>query len=124
VCGNGGNPKQPTLQPLKQRMRYDVYPNPVANLRAAFPCVMEIQSDRLYTFAERICIPLAKPDAFPGMTERLNPAVEVAGFDEALHLHPLGITVFFQRELRDKIDNLQRHSLLIDSAVEFLLRGY
>jgi toxin CcdB len=105
-------------------MRYDVYPNPVASLRAAFPCVMDIQSDRLYTFAERVCIPLAKPDAFPGMTQRLNPPVEVAGFTEALHLHPLGLTVFLQRELRGKIDNLQRQALRIDSAVEFLLRGY
>lgn len=105
-------------------MRYDVYPNPVASLQADFPCVMEIQSDRLYTFAERVCIPLASSDAFPGMTERLNPAVAVAGLQQNLHLHPLGITVFLQRELRNKIDNLQRQAQKIDSAVEFLLRGY
>ena len=105
-------------------MRYDIYPNPVASLRAAFPCVIEIQSDRHYTFAERVCIPLAKPDAFPGMTERLNPTVQVAGFDEGLHLHPFGITVFLQRELRGKLDNLQGQALRIDGVVEFLLRGY
>jgi toxin CcdB len=105
-------------------MRYDVFPNPVASLRATFPCVIEIQSDRLYTFAERVCVPLARHDAFPGMTERLNPSVEVVGFDESLHLHPLGITAFLQRELRGKLDNLQRQALRIDSAVEFLLRGY
>lgn len=105
-------------------MRYDVYPNPVTALRVAFPCVMEIQSDRLYTFAERVCIPLASAQAFPGMTDRLNPALEVLGFDAPLHLHPLGITVFLQRELRGKLDNLQRQTLTIDSAVEFLLRGY
>jgi toxin CcdB len=108
----------------KSAMRYDVYPNPVASLRVAFPCVMEIQSDRLYTFAERVCIPLATAHAFPGMTERLNPGVEVIAFDEPLHLHPLGITVFLQRELRGKMDNLQRHALRIDSALDFLLRGY
>lgn len=105
-------------------MRYDVYPNPVASLRALFPCVIEIQSDRHYTFAERVCIPLAKPDAFPGMTERLNPALEVAGFEARLYVHPFGITVFLQRELRGKLDNLQRQALKIDSALEFLLRGY
>jgi toxin CcdB len=105
-------------------MRYDVYPNPVASLRAAFPCVMEIQSDRHYMFAERVCIPLAKPDAFPGMTDRLNPAVFVAGLDERLHLHPFGITVFLTRELQGKQDNLQGSALQIDQAVEFLLRGY
>ena len=105
-------------------MRYDVYPNPVASLRAAFPCVMEIQSDRHYMFAERVCIPLAKPDAFPGMTGRLNPAVSVAGLEEPLHLHPFGISVFLQRELQSKRDNLERQAMQIDRAIEFLLRGY
>jgi hypothetical protein len=117
-------PRSRILSLLSGGMRYDVYPNPVTSLRMAFPCVMEIQSDRLYTFTERVCIPLARQDAFPGMTERLNPAVEVTRFDEPLHLHPLGITVFLQRELRGKLDNLQRQALRIDSAVEFLLRGY
>jgi CcdB protein len=105
-------------------MRYDVYHNPIASLRAAFPCVIEIQSDRHYMFAERVCVPLAMPDAFPGMTERLNPAVQVVGFDEHLHIHPFGIAVFLQRELRGRLDNLQREASRIDSAVEFLLRGY
>ncbi len=105
-------------------MRYDVYPNPVTHLRALFPCVIEIQSDRLYAFAERVCVPLAKADAFPGMTERLNPSLDIASLAERLHIHPLGITVFLQRELRGKLDNLQRHALQIDGAVEFLLRGY
>jgi toxin CcdB len=72
-------------------MRYDVFPNPVASLRCVSLRHGNSNCDRLYTFAERVCIPLAKPNAFSGMTERLNPAVEVAGFDEDLHLHPLGI---------------------------------
>jgi toxin CcdB len=105
-------------------MRYDIYPNPVASLRTTFPCVVEIQSDRHYTFAERVCIPLAKPGAFPGMTERLNPVLEISGFEDGLYVHPFGITVFLQRELRGKLDNLQSQALKIDSAVEFLLRGY
>ena len=105
-------------------MRYDVYPNPVAHLRILFPCVIEIQSDRLYAFTERVCIPLAKPHAFPGITERFNPVLDIAGLDQGLHLHPLGITVFLQRDLRGKLDNLQRCALQIDSAVEYLLRGY
>lgn len=69
-------------------------------------------------------MPLAQPGAFPGMTERLNPTLQVAGFDDGLHVHPFGIAVFLQRELRGKIDNLQSQALTIDGAVEFLLRGY
>ena len=57
--------------------RLDIYENPIEEDRAAFPYVMEIQSDLLYRFVERVCVPLAAPDAFPGMTERLNPPLTV-----------------------------------------------
>jgi hypothetical protein len=105
-------------------MRYDVHVNPVEELRDLFPFVVEIQSDRLYAYSERVYLPLARPDAFPGMTDRLNPAVPVPGLSADLHLHPLGLAVFHQRELRSPVGNLRAESLLIDAAVDFLLRGY
>jgi hypothetical protein len=86
--------------------------------------VVEIQSDRLYAFSERVCLPLARLDAFPGMTERLNPSVLVPGIAGRLHLHPLGLAVFHQRELRSPVGNLRADSLVIDAALDFLLRGY
>jgi hypothetical protein len=58
-------------------VRYDVYANPITELSAQFPCVLEIQSDRLYAYSERVCLPLARPGAFPGMNDRLNPSVSL-----------------------------------------------
>ena len=102
--------------------RFDIYPNPIQTDRDVFPYVMEIQSDLLYRFAERVCVPLAQAQAFPGMTERFNPAIEVQG--EALHLHPLGIAVFLVKELREPVAQAKTQALAIDSALDMLLRGY
>lgn len=68
--------------------RFDIYDNPIADDREIFPFVMEIQSDLLWRFAERVCVPLARTHAFPGMTQRFNPAIEVG--ERTVHLHPLG----------------------------------
>ncbi|WP_461161488.1 CcdB family protein, partial [Simplicispira piscis] len=57
--------------------RLDIYANPIEEDRDTFPYVMDIQSDLLYRFAERVCVPLAVPGAFPGMTDRFNPAIAV-----------------------------------------------
>lgn len=102
--------------------RFDVYPNPIAADRSDFPFVLEIQSDLLYRFAERVCVPLAAAGAFPGMTERFNPTI--TGLDQPVHLHPLGIAVFLVQELRQPIASAKAQALEIDTALDMLLRGY
>jgi len=102
--------------------RFDVYPNPIAADRSDFPFVLEIQSDLLYRFAERVCVPLATARAFPGMTERFNPAITVS--DQTVHLHPLGIAVFLVQELRQALASAKTQALEIDTALDMLLKGY
>lgn len=102
--------------------RFDIYLNPIAQDRADFPYVLEIQSDLLYRFAERVCVPLVRPGAIPGLTERFNPAIVVDG--ETLQLHPLGIAVFFGSELRAPVGSARAHTLSIETALDMLLRGY
>ena len=102
--------------------RFDIYPNPIAADRSDFPFVMEIQSDLLYRFAERVCVPLVRPNAIPGLTERFNPIVTVAG--ETLRLHPLGVVVFFANELRDRAGTARPEALAIETALDMLFRGY
>jgi len=104
--------------------RFDIYPNPIAADRGDFPFVLEIQSDLLYRFTERVCVPLSRASAFPGMTERFNPAVDVAGELEPCRLHPLGIAVFMVHELRRCTGTALAHALAIDRAMDMLLRGY
>jgi toxin CcdB len=102
--------------------RFDIYPNPIAADRGDFPFVMEIQSDLLYRFTERVCVPLVKSGAFPGVTERFNPVIPVS--DEPLRLHPLGIAVFHVQELRQPVASGKVRALEIDTALDMLLRGY
>lgn len=102
--------------------RFDIYPNPIEPDRADFPFVLEIQSDLLYQFAERVCVPLARPGAFPGMTERFNPAIAVG--EQTVHLLPLGIAVFLQSEFRQSCNSAKAQMLEIETALDMLLRGY
>ena len=102
--------------------RFDIHPNPIKADRADFPYVLQIQSDLLSSFAERVCVPLARPGAFPGMTERFNPVIRVG--HEAAHLHPLGIAVFLHAELREPCATAKSQMLDIETALDMLLRGY
>ena len=102
--------------------RFDIYPNPIAEDRGEFPYVLEIQSDLLYRFSERVCVPLVRPGIIPGLTTRFNPVVMVG--DDTLQLHPLGIAVFFASELRNSAGSARPNALDIETALDMLLRGY
>jgi toxin CcdB len=102
--------------------RFDVHANPIKEDRQDFPYVLVIQSDLLHRFAERVCVPLVRPQSVPGLSERFNPTITVSG--EALHLHPLGIAVFQVRELRKPVATAKAHTLEIETALDMLLRGY
>ena len=102
--------------------RFDIYPNPIEPDQDEFPFVLEIQSDLLWRFSERVCIPLVRDGAIPGLTERFNPALTVQG--QTLRLHPLGIAVFFVHELRSSAGSAKPHALQIETAMDMLLRGY
>ena len=102
--------------------RFDIYPNPIRADRGLFPYVLEIQSDLLYQFAERVCVPLASGNTVPGMTDRFNPHIVVN--DMPCRLHPLGITVFLSSELRRPVASAKPQALDIDTALDMMLRGY
>ena len=102
--------------------RFDIYPNPIPEDRGDFPYVLEIQSNLLYQFSERVCVPLVRSGAVPGLTERFNPSVSVDG--ETVQLHPLGISVFFTSELRACVGSANAQALSIETALDMLLRGY
>lgn len=102
--------------------RFDCWANPIVEDRGVFPALLEIQSDLLHAFAERVVVPLAAPGAVPGMTDRFNPAIEVAGREH--RLHPLGITVFHRRDLREHLGHAHAQALEVETALDMLLRGY
>ena len=102
--------------------RFDIYPNPIRADRGFFPYVLEIQSDLLYQFVERVCVPLAIGNTVPGMTDRFNPHIVVN--DTPCRLHPLGITVVLASERRRPVATAKPQALDIDTALDMLLRGY
>ena len=102
--------------------RFDIYPNPVTPDRQDFPFVLQIQSDFLYRFVERVCVPLVRQGLIPGVTQRFNPAVSVSG--EIFRLHPLGISVFYAIELRSPVAIATNEAPDIEDALGMLLRGY
>ena len=102
--------------------RFDIYPNPVTADRQDFPFVLQIQSDFLYRFVERVCVPLVRQGLIPGVTQRFNPAVAVSG--EIFRLHPLGISVFHASELRSPVATAKNEAPDIEDALGMLLRGY
>ena len=102
--------------------RFDIYPHPITPDRDALPYVLEIQSDLLYAFVERVCVPLVRGGTIPGLTERFNPSILVNG--EPLRLHPLGIAVFYTNELKNAVGSASAQALSIDAALDMLLRGY
>jgi hypothetical protein len=102
--------------------RFDIHRNPITEDRGEFPYVLDIQSDLLYRFAERVCVPLVRPGTIPGLTESFNPLISVR--NEVLHLHPLGIGVFHVKELRVAVASGRVDALAIETALDMLLRGY
>jgi toxin CcdB len=102
--------------------RFDCWKNPITEDNRVFPFVLEIQSDFLNAFAERVVVPLAIPGTVPGMTDRFNPLVAVAG--NPFRLHPLGIAVFLRTELRQNVGSARAQMLEIETALDMLLRGY
>ena len=67
--------------------QYDVYPNPTAAQREAFPYFVVLQSDQLAQFSTRLVMPLARAPVPAGvLPRRLSQTVQVAG--ERLMLAP------------------------------------
>ena len=102
--------------------RFDIYPNPIRADRGFFPYVLEIQSDLLYQFVERVCVPLAIGNTVPGMTDRFNPHAVVN--DTPSLMPPLATTVFLPSALRPPVATAKPQALDIDTALDMLLRGY
>jgi toxin CcdB len=102
--------------------QFDVYPNPVEELRASHPYVVWIQSNFLKRPVGVITVALARPDTQREPPTTLNPWLNVAG--ETLVLETLAITSFEPSDLRRPVVNLQADAAAIWDALDFALHGY
>ena len=101
--------------------QFDVYPQPLEELRGTHPYVVQVQSDFLKRPVAIMAVALAYPQTTADATV-LNPLVQIAG--EALVLETLAIASYEPGELRRPVANLSLDAQAIWSALDYALHGY
>lgn len=101
--------------------QYDVFDNPIARARQAFPFVAILQSDLADTGRDRIVAPLVPRTRMPGVTGRLTPVVKVRRVDHVLLVPRM--TAVSAADLRAHKDQLASYRDEIVSAVDLLFLG-
>lgn len=101
--------------------QFDVYPNPLEDMRDTHPYVVQVQSHFLQRPAAVMVVPLAVLDS-PHHATVLNPMLEVAG--KVFLLETLAIASFEPGELRSPLANISSDAQTIWDALDFALHGY
>lgn len=102
--------------------QYDVYINPNAAQRAAFPYLVNLQSGQLDHHSTRLVMPLARlprsPDAVP---RRLAQAVEIEG--EGCYLAAHLTAPFPAKLLRTPVTTLRGEAGILADALDAVMSG-
>ena len=101
--------------------QYDVFENPIAAARRAYPFVAILQSDLADTGRERIVAPLVLRAKLAGTIGRMTPHVKVAGNDCVLMVPSLA--ALRASDLRKARGNLASHRAEIVAALDYLFLG-
>ena len=99
----------------------DVYSNPIARARRAYPFVAVLQSDLAETGRDRIVAPLAPRARMAATVGRLTPHVEVAGVEHVLLVPAL--TAVLAADLREARGHLLGYRDQIVAALDYLFLG-
>ena len=102
--------------------QFDVFPNPIRDLRASHPYVVEVQSNFLQRPIASIGIPLAHLAPGTEAVTVLNPSLQVGGV--SLVLETLAIASFEPGELRRRVANLKADAQAVWDALDYALHGY
>jgi toxin CcdB len=101
--------------------QFDVFVNPIAAMRSAYPFVVVLQSDFAPDARELIVAPLAPLESTTKIAGRLTPIVALGGLKHAVQVH--GLTGIPARDLRERRGSLAsaRNDLL--AAIDYLFFG-
>jgi len=102
-------------------MQLDVYPNPLARARRAFPYVVVLQADLAASGRERVIAFLAGRTQIGPVGGKLMPVVEIGGREFVL-LMP-SITNVPASELRVPVANLAASRDRIIAAIDWMFLG-
>lgn len=101
--------------------QFDVFVNPIAQARRAYPYVAVLQADVADAGRERIVAPLVPRSRLPGTVGRLTPHVRVSDLDHVLLVPAMAaIAAADLRELRGR---LTAHREAIVAALDYLFLG-
>lgn len=104
--------------------QFDVFSNPLAQLRSGYPFVVVLQSGLIEYEHGRVCAPLAPGSArvSPGAAGKLIPRVSFEGSDFVLMIPEMA--AINPRDLQRSRGSLAAHRQQILAAVDYLFLGF
>jgi toxin CcdB len=101
--------------------QFDVYVNPFASVRRAYPFVVAMQSDLTINGAEQLVAPIASSGYEQPTSRRLMPVVTLQGNDHVVLVPRL--TVMRSRDLTEKIGSIAAARTELLAAIDHLFFG-
>jgi toxin CcdB len=101
--------------------QFDVFANPFATARRAYPFVVAMQSDFTINGAEQLVAPIASIDYPKGASRRLMPVVALQGHNLVVLVPRL--TVMRSRDLIEKICSAATARAELLAAIDYLFFG-
>lgn len=102
-------------------MQHDLFANPAARTRRAFPFIAVLQADLTDEGRGRVVAPLAPRQAMPNAVGRLLPIVRYDGAEFLLALELM--TSVPVSALRNKLGSIAQHRDEIARALDWLFTG-
>jgi toxin CcdB len=101
--------------------QFDVFVNPFASVRRAYPFVVAMQSDLTVNGAEQLVAPIASNDYEQSSIRRVMPVVSLQGNDRVVLVPRL--TVIRSRDLIEKVGSIAAARTELLAAIDYLFFG-
>lgn len=101
--------------------QFDVFVNPLAGVRRAYPFVVAMQSELTINGAEQLVAPIASNDYERSSTRRVTPVVALQGHDHIVLVPRL--TVMRSRDLIEKVSSAAAARTELLAAIDYLFFG-
>ena len=101
--------------------QFDVFPNPIAAARHAYPFVVALQSDFAQYARQQIVAPLVTLDRISKVISRLTPIVALDGAEHMILVPAL--TGMQTRDLKERCGSLAAARSELLAAIDYLFFG-
>jgi toxin CcdB len=101
--------------------QFDVFVNPLATVRRAYPFVVAMQSELTINGVEQLIAPIAAHDYGQQSIRRVTPVVALQGNDHVVLVPRM--TVMRSRDLVQKVSSIAAARTELLAAIDFLFFG-